>query len=190
MLWVLIRSALLNGTLRVNLLSELCSLSVCSVALHCVRALFYIVHHIEGWSQDCSKSDGCFSQYLISSPLRHYEDYNISFCKQWKFRCHCSYEQWHLNLHCLQRVKVAPKQGFQKYVWVTTVLRSTPDVVFTGFVQFVDSVPVAEVLDKEGSIQNYFKKQAPAEGAPYGIAPEIMDNYIKSCGKWENYKWY
>ena len=42
---------------------------------------------------------------------------------------------------------------------------------------------VAEVLDKEGSIQNYFKKQAPAEGAPYGIAPEIMDNYIKSCGK-------
>ena len=58
---------------------------------------------IEGWSQDCSKSDGCFSQYLISSPWRRYEDYNISFCKQWKFRCHCSYEQWHLNLHCLQR---------------------------------------------------------------------------------------
>ena len=42
--------------------------------------------HFEGWSQDCSKSDGCFSQYLISSPWRRY-DYNISFYKQWKFRC-------------------------------------------------------------------------------------------------------
>ena len=47
--------------------------------------------HIEGWSQDCSISEGCFSQYLISSPWRRYEDYNISLCKQWKFRCNCSY---------------------------------------------------------------------------------------------------
>ena len=86
--------------------------------------------HLEGWLQICSKSDGCFSQYLISSPWRRYEDYNISFCKQWKFRCHCSYEQWHLNLHCLQGVRVATKQGFQKYVWVTTVLRSTLDLLF------------------------------------------------------------
>ena len=51
--------------------------------------------------------------------------------------------------------------------------------------QFIDSVAVAEVLDKDGSIQNYFKKQAPAEGAPYGISPEVMDNYIKSCGESE-----
>ena len=64
--------------------------------------------YIEGWSQDCSKSDGCFSQYLISSPPRRYEDYNIFFCEQWKFRCHCSYEQWHLNLHCLQRGQSCP----------------------------------------------------------------------------------
>ena len=85
--------------------------------------------NVEGWSQDCSKSDGCFSQYLISSPWRRYDDYNICFCKQWKFRCQCSYEQWHLNLHCLQRGQNAPKQGFQKYVWVTTVLRSTLNVV-------------------------------------------------------------
>ena len=49
--------------------------------------------HIEGWAQDCSKSDACFSPNLISSPWRRYEDNNISFCKQWKFRCHCSYEQ-------------------------------------------------------------------------------------------------
>ena len=50
----------------------------------------------------------CFSQYFISSPWRSYEDYNISLCKQWKFRCHCSYEQWHLNVHCLQRGQTCP----------------------------------------------------------------------------------
>ena len=66
------------------------------------------ISHIEGWAQDWRKSDGCFSPNLISSPWRHYEDYNISFCKQWKFRCHCSYEQWHLNLHCLQRGPSCP----------------------------------------------------------------------------------
>ena len=64
--------------------------------------------HIEGWAQDWRKSDGCFSPNLISSPWRRYVDYNISFCKQWKFMCHCSYEQWHLNLHCLQRGPSCP----------------------------------------------------------------------------------
>lgn len=50
-----------------------------------------------------------------------------------------------------------------------------------GFVQFIESLSVAEVLDKEGTILNYFKKQGPNEGAPYGVQPEIMDNYVKSC---------
>ncbi|XP_064607919.1 phosphatidylinositol 3-kinase catalytic subunit type 3-like [Liolophura sinensis] len=50
-----------------------------------------------------------------------------------------------------------------------------------GFVQFIESVAVAEVLDKEGSIQNYFRKYAPSENGPYGIAPDVMDNYVKSC---------
>ena len=67
-----------------------------------------IIVHLEGWAQDWRKSDGCFSPNLISSPWRRYEDYNISFCKQWKFRCHCSYEQWHLNLHYLQRDPSCP----------------------------------------------------------------------------------
>ena len=67
-----------------------------------------IVSHSEGWAQDYRKSDDCFSPNLITSPWRRYEDYNISFCKQWKFRCHCSYEQWHLNLHCLQRGPSCP----------------------------------------------------------------------------------
>jgi phosphatidylinositol 3-kinase len=52
-----------------------------------------------------------------------------------------------------------------------------------GFVQFVESLSVAEVLDKEVTIQNYFRKQGPCEGAPYGIQPEVMDNYVKSCGE-------
>ena len=74
--------------------------------VHCMNRLKNA--HIEGWAQDWRKSDGYFSPNLISSPWRRYEDYNISFCKQWKFRCHCSYEQWHLNLHCLQRGPSCP----------------------------------------------------------------------------------
>uniref|UniRef100_A0A8D8XPF3 Phosphatidylinositol 3-kinase catalytic subunit type 3 n=1 Tax=Cacopsylla melanoneura TaxID=428564 RepID=A0A8D8XPF3_9HEMI len=50
-----------------------------------------------------------------------------------------------------------------------------------GFVQFVDSFPVAEVLAKEGSIQNFFKKHHPSETGMYGISSEIMDTYVRSC---------
>lgn len=50
-----------------------------------------------------------------------------------------------------------------------------------GFVQFIDSIGVADILAADGSIQNFLKKHAPMEGAPYGIAPEVMDNYVKSC---------
>jgi phosphatidylinositol 3-kinase len=51
-----------------------------------------------------------------------------------------------------------------------------------GFVQYVDSVSVAEVLKNyEGSIQKFFRNRAASEGAPYGITPEVMDTYVKSC---------
>ncbi|XP_034240868.1 phosphatidylinositol 3-kinase catalytic subunit type 3 [Thrips palmi] len=50
-----------------------------------------------------------------------------------------------------------------------------------GFVQFIDSLPVAEVLASDGSIQNFFRKHHPMESAPYGIQPEIIDNYVRSC---------
>ena len=33
------------------------------------------------------------------------------------------------------------------------------------------------------SIQSFFKTFAPNESAPYGIQPEVMDTYVKSCGK-------
>ncbi|XP_048484610.1 phosphatidylinositol 3-kinase catalytic subunit type 3-like [Plutella xylostella] len=50
-----------------------------------------------------------------------------------------------------------------------------------GFLQFIESVTVAEALATEGSIQNFFRKHNPCEGAPYGIKPEVMDTYIRSC---------
>ncbi|XP_040840891.1 phosphatidylinositol 3-kinase catalytic subunit type 3 isoform X3 [Ochotona curzoniae] len=50
-----------------------------------------------------------------------------------------------------------------------------------GFMQFIQSVPVAEVLDTEGSIQNFFRKHAPSENGPNGISAEVMDTYVKSC---------
>ena len=53
-----------------------------------------------------------------------------------------------------------------------------------GFVQFVtDSCGVAEILNTDGSILNFLRKHNPSENAPFGIAPEAMDNYVKSCGK-------
>ena len=76
----------------------------------------------EGWSQDWSKSDGCFSQYLICLPWSHYEDNNISLY---------IYIVWAMAPKFAlftKGSKLPPKQGFQKYVWVTTVLHSTLDL--------------------------------------------------------------
>ncbi|XP_047532348.1 phosphatidylinositol 3-kinase catalytic subunit type 3 [Vanessa atalanta] len=50
-----------------------------------------------------------------------------------------------------------------------------------GFLQFVESVTVAEALAAEGSIQNFLRKHAGCPSAPYGIKPETMDTYIRSC---------
>ncbi|XP_055390617.1 phosphatidylinositol 3-kinase catalytic subunit type 3 [Condylostylus longicornis] len=50
-----------------------------------------------------------------------------------------------------------------------------------GFLQYIESCTVADVLAKEGSIHNYFRKHNPCETGPYGISSEIMDTYIKSC---------
>ncbi|XP_074649742.1 phosphatidylinositol 3-kinase catalytic subunit type 3-like isoform X2 [Tubulanus polymorphus] len=50
-----------------------------------------------------------------------------------------------------------------------------------GFVQYVDALAIAEILRTDTSIQNYFRKHSPSENGPYGIAPEVMDNYVKSC---------
>ncbi|XP_061106700.1 phosphatidylinositol 3-kinase catalytic subunit type 3 [Conger conger] len=50
-----------------------------------------------------------------------------------------------------------------------------------GFMQFIQSVPVAEVLATEGNIQSFFRKHAPNDKGPYGISSEVMDTYVKSC---------
>ncbi|XP_045125770.1 phosphatidylinositol 3-kinase catalytic subunit type 3-like [Portunus trituberculatus] len=65
-------------------------------------------------------------------------------------------------------------------------LRLTPYKVLAtsskhGFVQFIESHAVADVLRTEGGIQNFFRRHAPSETGPYGIAPEVMDTYIRSC---------
>lgn len=50
-----------------------------------------------------------------------------------------------------------------------------------GFVQYVDSKSLAEVRAIDGSIQNFFRRYAAAPDAPYGIIPEVMDTYVRSC---------
>jgi phosphatidylinositol 3-kinase len=50
-----------------------------------------------------------------------------------------------------------------------------------GFMQYIDSVAVAEVLKTEGSILNFFRKYNPCETGPNGIQPDVMETYIKSC---------
>ncbi|CAB0037128.1 unnamed protein product [Trichogramma brassicae] len=50
-----------------------------------------------------------------------------------------------------------------------------------GFVQFIESTTVAEVLATEGSILNFFRKHHPCQTGPYGVDPKVMDSYIRSC---------
>ncbi|XP_077555495.1 phosphatidylinositol 3-kinase 59F [Haemaphysalis longicornis] len=50
-----------------------------------------------------------------------------------------------------------------------------------GFVQYIESTSVADVLRMEDTIQKFFRKHAPSETGPYGISPEVMDTYVKSC---------
>ena len=45
----------------------------------------------------------------------------------------------------------------------------------SGFVQWIDSKPLASVLNERGSIQSYL--------FPDGENSNVMDTYLKSCGK-------
>jgi hypothetical protein len=47
-------------------------------------------------------------------------------------------------------------------------------------------MPVAEVLATEGTIQNFFRRHNPSENGPYGIAADVMDTYVRSCGQSQN----
>lgn len=53
-----------------------------------------------------------------------------------------------------------------------------------GFLQFVDAIPMSNILSGEyRTIKNYLKKHNPSETGKYGIDPEAMDAYVRSCGK-------
>ena len=62
-------------------------------------------------------------------------------------------------------------------------------IKLVGFLQYIESTPVAEVLATEGSIQNFFRKHHPSETGPFGIAPEVMDTYVSSCGEYIHIKY-
>ena len=48
-----------------------------------------------------------------------------------------------------------------------------------GFVEFIESKTVAEVLREYGTIESYLKTCS----AGPGISKEVMENYVKSCGE-------
>ncbi|KAG9294695.1 hypothetical protein G9A89_008174 [Geosiphon pyriformis] len=52
-----------------------------------------------------------------------------------------------------------------------------------GLMQYIPSSSLAHVLSENGSLLSYLKANNPQEKAtgPYGVSPEIMDTYVKSC---------
>ena len=70
------------------------------------------------------------------------------------------------------------------HIYFHTGKQSKMNIFTAGFVQLIESVAVAEILETEGNLINYFKKLAPSEGTPQGITKEVIDTFIKSCGKY------
>lgn len=50
-----------------------------------------------------------------------------------------------------------------------------------GFMQYIESITVAEALATEGTILNFFRKFNPCETSSNGIHPDVLDTYYKSC---------
>ncbi|VDK50743.1 unnamed protein product [Anisakis simplex] len=53
--------------------------------------------------------------------------------------------------------------------------------VSEGFVQFVKATPLRDVISNWGSIQECLRSFRPYTGGPFGIEPEVIDNYVRSC---------
>ncbi|GIY14385.1 phosphatidylinositol 3-kinase catalytic subunit type 3, partial [Caerostris extrusa] len=49
-----------------------------------------------------------------------------------------------------------------------------------GFVQYIESTAINAVLDEHKDIQSFFRAHAPSENGPFGIAADVMENYVKS----------
>ncbi|VDP07739.1 unnamed protein product [Soboliphyme baturini] len=65
-------------------------------------------------------------------------------------------------------------------------LRLTPYKVLAtsvnhGFVQYVDSETLRDVLRDWTSIQEYFRHYMPSSSGPFGIEADVVDNYVRSC---------
>ena len=70
-------------------------------------------------------------------------------------------------------------------------LKLTPFIVVAtgikeGFVQFIDALPMSNILNGEyRTIKEYLKKNNPSDNDKYGISAEAMDSYVRSCGKYK-----
>uniref|UniRef100_A0A5S6Q949 Phosphatidylinositol 3-kinase catalytic subunit type 3 n=1 Tax=Trichuris muris TaxID=70415 RepID=A0A5S6Q949_TRIMR len=65
-------------------------------------------------------------------------------------------------------------------------LRLTPYKVLStsinhGFVQYIESDTLRDVLRDYSTIQDFFRTHRPSPGGPFGIEAEVMDNYVRSC---------
>lgn len=63
------------------------------------------------------------------------------------------------------------------------VLATTP---IDGMVQFVPSSTIGSIVSEYGgSLLAYLRQHNPDEGSvgTYGVAPDVLDTYIRSCGK-------
>lgn len=65
-------------------------------------------------------------------------------------------------------------------------LRLTPYKVLAtgladGFVQFVDSHPLRDVIAEWNSIHEFFRFYRPSAVGPFGIESDVMENYVRSC---------
>lgn len=88
--------------------------------------------------------------------------------------------RWLLNIFVISNQSVVLNSTFLITKKLFRVLATSTK---HGFLQFIESTTVAEVLASEGSILNFFRKHYPSETGPYGVAPEVMDTYVRSCGK-------
>jgi phosphatidylinositol 3-kinase len=59
-----------------------------------------------------------------------------------------------------------------------------------GMVQFVPSKTLGAISSEFGTVINFLKQHHADEGSvgTYGVAPSVLDTYIKSCGKWTRKK--
>ena len=57
--------------------------------------------------------------------------------------------------------------------------------VYTGVMQFIPSISLAAALEAKngGSVLGYLRRNNPDENADLGVKTEVMDTYVKSCGK-------